>query len=163
LSAISLMPTNLYGPGDNFDLKSAHVLPALIRRFHEAKLQKVPEVVVWGTGSPRREFLHVDDLASAAVYLMQQYDDPSPVNVGVGDDLTIAALAEMVQAVVGYPGKVVFDSTKPDGTPRKLLEVSRLTALGWTAEIPLRQGIEQTYNWYLANTGSVRTTSTVSV
>jgi GDP-L-fucose synthase len=163
LSAISLMPTNLYGPGDNFDLKSAHVLPALIRRFHDAKLQKVPEVVVWGTGSPRREFLHVDDLASAAVYLMQQYDEPSPVNVGVGDDLTIAELAEMVQTVVGYSGKVVFDPTKPDGTPRKLLDVSRLRALGWVAEIPLREGIEQTYNWYLANTGSVRTASRVSV
>lgn len=163
LSAISLMPTNLYGPGDNFDLKSAHVLPALIRRFHDAKLQKVPEVVVWGTGSPRREFLHVDDLASAAVYLMQQYDEPSPVNVGVGDDLTIAELAEMVQTVVGYSGKVVFDPTKPDGTPRKLLDVSRLRALGWVAEIPLREGIEQTYNWYLANTGSVRIASRVSV
>ena len=155
-SAISLMPTNLYGPGDNFDLQSAHVLPALIRKFHDAKSNNLPEVTIWGTGSPRREFLHVDDLASAAVFLMKNYDEPMPVNVGVGEDLSIAELAGMVQSVVGYTGKLTFDPTKPDGTPRKLLDVSRLTALGWKARIPLRQGVEDTYKWYVSKVGSNR-------
>jgi GDP-L-fucose synthase len=155
-SAISLMPTNLYGPGDNFDLQTSHVLPALIRKFHDAKINGTAEVVIWGTGSPRREFLHVDDLAAASVYLMANYDEPEPVNVGVGVDLTIRELAEMVQSIVGYSGRLTFDKTKPDGTPRKLLDVSRLTALGWKAQIPLRQGIEETYAWYVAN-GANRT------
>ena len=130
-NAISLMPTNLYGPGDNFDLKNSHVLPALIRKFHEAKMEGRNEVVIWGTGTPRREFLHVDDLASAAVFLMEQYDGGEIVNVGVGEDVTIAELAGIVKRVVGFEGNLVFDTTKPDGTPRKLLDVSRLTGLGW--------------------------------
>lgn len=156
ISAISLMPTNLYGPGDNFDLQSAHVLPALIRKFHDAKVNNLPEVTIWGTGSPRREFLHVDDLASAAVFLMKHYDEPMPVNVGVGEDLSIAELAEMIESVVGYTGKLTFDPTKPDGTPRKLLDVSRLTALGWKARIPLHQGVEDTYKWYVSKVASNR-------
>ncbi len=146
--AISLMPTNLYGPGDNFDLENSHVLPALIRRFHEAKLSTAPEVVVWGTGSPRREFLHVDDLADAAVFLMRNYDDPEIINVGTGSDVTIRELAEIVQRVVGYEGRLVFDATRPDGTPRKLLDVSKLSALGWQATVELQDGIERTYGWY---------------
>ena len=146
--AISLMPTNLYGPGDNFDLASSHVLPALMRKFHEAKSQNAPEVVIWGTGSPRREFLHVDDLADAAVFLMLQYDQEEIVNVGTGEDLTIRELAETIAGVVGYQGRLVFDPTKPDGTPRKLLDVSRLKALGWTPRIALRDGIAATYRWY---------------
>lgn len=146
--AISLMPTNLYGPGDNFDLESSHVLPALIRKFHDAAVHSAPEVVVWGTGNPRREFLHVDDLADAAVMLMREYDDPQIINVGVGEDLTIRELAETVKEVVGYQGRLVFDISKPDGTPRKLLDVSRLTALGWHPRIGLRDGIAQTYHWY---------------
>jgi GDP-L-fucose synthase len=148
---ISLMPTNLYGPGDNFDLTSSHVLPALMRKLHEAKTAGAPHVVVWGTGSPRREFLHVDDLASACLFLMERYDDAGIVNVGVGEDLTIRELAELLRDVVGYRGDLRFDTTKPDGTPRKLLDVSRLHALGWRARIPLRRGIEETYAWYLAN------------
>jgi GDP-L-fucose synthase len=150
-SAISLMPTNLYGPGDNFDLESSHVLPALIRKFHEAKINRAPEVVVWGTGEPRREFLHVDDLAEAALYLMLHYELPDIVNVGVGRDITIRELAEMIGSIIGYEGNLVFDAGKPDGTPRKLLDVSRLNALGWQARTPLREGIRQTYEWYLAN------------
>src|SRR5258706_355319 len=146
--AISLMPTNLYGPGDNFDLASSHVLPALMRKFHEAKSQNAPEVVIWGTGSPRREFLHVDDLADAAVFLMLQYDQEEIVNVGTGEDLTIRELAETIAGVVGYQGRLVFDPTKPNGTPRKLLDVSRLKALGWTPRIALRDGIAATYRWY---------------
>ncbi len=148
-SAISLMPTNLYGPGDNFDLTSSHVLPALMRKFHEAKAGGAPEVVIWGTGEPRREFLHVDDLADAAVTLMLDYDEPEIVNVGTGEDLTIRELAELVASVIGFTGKLVFDTSKPDGTPRKLLDVSRLRNLGWTPRIPLRSGIEETYRWYL--------------
>lgn len=147
--AISLMPTNLYGPNDNFDLSSSHVLPALLRKFHEAKLAGAPDVVVWGTGAPRREFLHVDDLAEAALYLMQNYDGEEIVNVGSGSDLSIRALAEMIGEIVGYRGAITFDTTKADGTPRKLLDVSRLNAIGWRAAIPLREGIEQTYRWYL--------------
>ncbi|MBM4184020.1 MAG: GDP-L-fucose synthase [Gemmatimonadetes bacterium] len=147
---IAAMPTNLYGPGDNFDLHSSHVLPALIRKFHEAKEEHRPTVQVWGSGKPRREFLHVDDLADACVHLMNVWDDGDIVNVGVGQDITIAELAEMVQDVVGYPGKIQYDATKPDGTPRKLLDVSRMASLGWQARIPLRAGIESTYRWFLS-------------
>jgi GDP-L-fucose synthase len=148
-STISLMPTNLYGPGDNFDLQSSHVLPALLRKFHEAAGAGAPEVIVWGTGSPRREFLHVDDLADAAVFLMQNYDAGEILNVGTGQDLTIAELAETIARIAGYRGRIVFDSSKPDGTPRKLLDVSRLHGLGWKARIPLEEGIAGTYRWYL--------------
>lgn len=150
-STISLMPTNLYGPGDNFDLESAHVLPAMIRRFHEAKISDVPEVTLWGTGTPRREFLHVDDLANAACFLMKNYDSPELLNVGVGKDLTIAELAVLVARVVGYSGRIVFDPSRPDGTPRKLLDVSRIHTLGWYAQIPFERGIASTYEWYLAH------------
>ena len=145
---ISLMPTNLYGPGDNFDLESSHVLPAMIRRFHEAKTSGAPEVTLWGTGTPRREFLHVDDLANAACSLMENYDAPDSLNVGVGEDLTIAELAALVARVVGYSGRIVFDPSRPDGTPRKLLDVSRIHALGWHAQVPLERGITSTYEWY---------------
>jgi GDP-L-fucose synthase len=148
-NAIALMPTNLYGPGDNFDLNTSHVLPALIRKFHEAKLKSDSQVTVWGTGSPRREFLHVDDLAEAAVFLMKTYDSSEILNVGTGTDLTIRELAEMIRDVVGFTGTLMFDDSKPDGTPRKLLDVSRLTEHGWQARIPLRRGIEQTYAAYL--------------
>jgi GDP-L-fucose synthase len=154
--AISLMPTNLYGPGDNFDLKNSHVLPALIRKFHEAKLEGKSEVVIWGTGSPRREFLHVEDLASAAVFLMNHYNEAEIVNVGVGDDVTIAELATLVQQVVGFQGRLVFDTSKPDGTPRKLMDVSRLTGLGWKASVSLEEGIHFTYKWFLEHVESAR-------
>jgi len=147
-NAINLMPTNLYGPGDNFDLRSSHVLPALIRKFHAARLNHSPEVVVWGTGAPHREFLHVDDLAGAALFLMLNYDDPEIINVGTGTDVTIRELAEMVRRITGYEGRIVFDTTKPDGTPRKLLDVSKLAALGWKASTPLEAGLAQTYEWY---------------
>jgi GDP-L-fucose synthase len=150
-STICLMPTNLYGPGDNFDLQTSHVLPALLRRFHEAMRGFQPEVVLWGTGSARREFLHVDDLADAALFLMREYDSGEIINVGVGEDLSILELATLIQEVTGYQGILHFDTSKPDGTPRKLLDVSRLTALGWKASIPLRKGIEATYQWYLAH------------
>ena len=150
-STISLMPTNLYGPGDNFDLETSHVLPALIRRFHEAKICSSPSVTLWGTGTPRREFLYVDDLADAACFLMETYKSPDPLNVGVGNDLTIGELAVLVARVVGYSGHIAFASSRPDGTPRKLLDVSRLSALGWRARIPLGQGIASTYEWYLAH------------
>lgn len=146
--AISAMPTNLYGPHDNFDLNSSHVVPALIRKFHEAKEGHRPRVEVWGTGTVRREFLHVDDLAAACVFLMQNYDSAEIVNVGTGEDLSVAALAAMIRDVVGFEGEVVFDPSKPDGTPRKLLDVSRLMGMGWRYQIPLRDGIEQTYAWY---------------
>ena len=146
---ISLMPTNLYGPGDNFDLETSHVLPALIRKFHEAKISRSDEVVLWGTGSPRREFLHVDDMADAAVHLAGQDDAPTLVNVGCGEDLTIAELAEMVRETIGFEGRIVRDETKPDGTPRKLLDVSRLFATGWRPRISLRDGLRTTYAWYL--------------
>ena len=152
-NAISLMPTNLYGPGDNFDLANSHVLPALIRKFHEARITDAPNVTVWGSGTPRREFLHVDDLADAALFLMRNYDEMDIVNVGVGKDLTIGELAELVREVVGYSGAIVFDSSQPDGTPRKLLDVSRLHALGWWARISLRAGITATYAWYLEQQG----------
>jgi GDP-L-fucose synthase len=148
-NAISLMPTNLYGPGDNFDLESSHVLPALLRKCHEAKSAGAPEVTVWGTGQPRREFLHVDDLADAVVYLMQHYDAEDIINVGVGEDITIRELAEMMASMVGFSGALRFDPSKPDGTPRKLLDVSRLFAFGWRPQISLREGLRQTYAWYL--------------
>jgi len=151
--AISAMPTNLYGPGDNFDLKSSHVLPALIRKFHAAKDTGAPAVEIWGTGTPRREFLHVDDLADACLYLMRSYSDEKLVNVGVGTDVSIRELADLVAQTVGYSGGLKFDASKPDGTPRKLMDVSRLTALGWKAKIPLQQGLEQTYQWFLDNAG----------
>lgn len=154
--AISLMPTNLYGPGDNFELKGSHVLPALIRKFHEAKLAGAKDVVMWGTGTPRREFLHVDDLAEACVHLMQHYSDPEIVNVGTGTDLTIRGLAELVKDVIGFEGEIVQDLTKPDGTPQKLLDVSKLEGLGWKAKIGLKEGIESTYRWFLENQGNVR-------
>ncbi|HLH39782.1 MAG TPA: GDP-L-fucose synthase [Bryobacteraceae bacterium] len=146
--AISLMPTNLYGPQDNFDLATSHVLPALIRKFHAAKMAGDPEVVIWGTGSPRREFLHVDDLADTALHLMLHYDDPEIINVGTGEDITIRELAELVASIVGFQGGLRFDPSKPDGTPRKLLDVTRLHSLGWRARIPLRQGIAETYQWF---------------
>lgn len=149
---ISVMPTNLYGINDNFDLQNSHVLPALIRKFHEAKVQNRPEVEIWGTGTPRREFLYVDDLADACVYLMQNYDFHEIgefVNIGTGSDLTIGELAELIKKVVGYQGGLTFDSAKPDGTPQKLLDVSRLTGLGWRAKTPLEDGIRVTYRWFL--------------
>jgi GDP-L-fucose synthase len=146
--AISLMPTNLYGPGDNFDLANSHVLPALLRKFHEAAAAGAPEVNIWGTGAPRREFLHVDDLADACLFLMLNYDSPEIVNVGTGVDVTIRELAEMIQRVTGFKGCLTFDSSKPDGTPRKLLDVSKLNGLGWKASIPLERGVAETYAWY---------------
>jgi len=155
-NAISLMPTNLYGPGDNFHLANSHVLPALIRKFHEAKAAGASEVVVWGSGTPRREFLHVDDLADACVFLMQRYDDERIVNVGVGEDVSILELATLVQRVVGFEGRIVLDASKPDGTPRKLLDVSRINALGWRARIGLEDGIRETYRWFLAHVDEAR-------
>ncbi len=150
-NAVSLMPTNLYGPGDNFDLESSHVLPALIRRFHEAKLNGASAVELWGTGTPRREFLHVDDLAQAAVFALEHYEAAEPLNVGTGEDLAIAELAGMVARVVGYEGEIRYDSSKPDGTPRKLLDVTRINELGWKAKIGLEEGIRSTYQWFCAN------------
>ncbi|WP_324275633.1 GDP-L-fucose synthase [Blastococcus brunescens] len=158
LHYISAMPTNLYGPGDNFHPQNSHVLPGLIRRFHEAKLADAPSVVVWGTGTPLREFLHVEDLARACLFLLENYDEPAPINVGVGEDLSIRELAELVADIVGYQGRLKFDTSKPDGTPRKLLDVSKLHGLGWQAEIGLRDGLTQTYAWYQEQlaTGAVR-------
>lgn len=150
---ISVMPTNLYGPGDNFDLQTSHVLPALIRKFHDAKERGDESVTVWGTGEPRREFLHVDDLADACVYLMDNYSGSEIVNIGVGEDISIRELAELVRDVVGYEGDIVHDASKPDGAPRKLLDVSRLRGLGWEAGIPLRKGVEDTYRWYVEHSG----------
>jgi GDP-L-fucose synthase len=147
-NAISLMPTNLYGPGDNFDLQNSHVLPALIRRFHEAKIRGDDSVTIWGTGTPRREFLHVDDLADAIMYLLQTYDAEPLVNIGWGEDVTIRELAETVMSAIGYKGLLKFDPSKPDGTPRKLLDVSRLSGLGWQARITLNNGVESTYKWF---------------
>lgn len=148
-NAISLMPTNLYGPGDNFNLANSHVLPALIRKFHEARETGASGVSVWGTGTPRREFLHVDDLADACLQLMKHYEGEGFVNVGVGNDVAIGELAALVKDVVGFEGEIIYDRSKPDGTPRKLLDVSRLRALGWKARISLRDGIESTYRWFL--------------
>jgi GDP-L-fucose synthase len=147
--AIAIMPTNLYGPGDNFNLANSHVLPALLRKFHEARQLGEPEVVVWGTGTPRREFLHVDDLADACLFLMDRYDGAEPVNVGWGEDIAIGELASLVGDIVGFKGGLRFDITKPDGTPRKLLDVSRVRQLGWAPKITLRQGIAATYDWFL--------------
>jgi GDP-L-fucose synthase len=149
--AICAMPTNLYGPGDNFDLQTSHVLPALIRKFHEARQRGEQSVTIWGTGTPRREFLHVDDLADACVFLMQRYSDGEPINVGWGEDLSIAELARLIAEVTGFEGELRFDPSKPDGTPRKLLDVSRMQALGWAPRIALRDGLESTYNWFLQN------------
>jgi GDP-L-fucose synthase len=148
-SAISLMPTNLYGPGDNFDPLESHVLPALIRKFHEAVKQNAPEVVIWGTGMARREFMHVDDCADAAVFLMLHYDDEEIINVGTGEDLTIRELAEMTAELAGFHGRIIQDTSKPDGTPRKVLDVSRLGALGWQPRISLREGLASTYRWFI--------------
>ncbi len=148
-NAISLMPTNLYGPGDNFDLQSSHVLPALIRKFHEAKVAGAEEVVVWGTGTPRRELLHVDDLADACLFLMLEYDDEQIVNVGVGEDMSIATLAGLVRDVTDFSGRITYDATKPDGAQRKLLDCSGLSRLGWNPRIALADGIRSTYTWYL--------------
>jgi GDP-L-fucose synthase len=142
---ISVMPTNLYGPNDNYDLTSSHVLPALLRKFHEAKERGEKEVVVWGSGTPRREFLHVDDLAAACVYLMQTYNEPGLVNIGVGEDISIKDLAYLIKDIVCFEGEVVFDTSKPDGTPRKLMDVSKLTSLGWRASISLKEGINKVY------------------
>jgi GDP-L-fucose synthase len=155
-NAISLMPTNLYGPGDNFDVQNSHVLPALIRRFHEAKQRGDETLTIWGTGTPRREFLHVDDLADAVVYLLRHYDEENIVNVGWGEDVTIRELAELIQAVCGYRGRLVFDTSKPDGTPRKLLDTTRLTALGWRPTIALQAGIESTYTWFREHVAEAR-------
>jgi len=148
---ISAMPTNLYGPEDNFDLESSHVMPALIRKFHEAKVANEPTVTVWGSGKPLREFLHVDDCAAACLFLMDQYDDEGIVNIGVGEDITIAELARLVGEVVGYQGDIVYDASKPDGTPRKLVDTSKINGLGWRAGIPLQEGISSTYQWFLDN------------
>ncbi len=153
-SYISAMPTNLYGPGDNFDLETSHVLPALIRRFHEARRSGAPAVTLWGSGSPRREFLHVDDLAAACVLLLERYDGEEPVNVGSGEDLTIRELASTVADVTSYQGRTEWDSGKPDGTPRKLLDVSRLASLGFAPRIALREGIATTYAWWLQEQGA---------
>jgi GDP-L-fucose synthase len=152
--AISLMPTNLYGPGDNYHLQNSHVLPALIRKFHEAKTGGRSEVVAWGTGSPRREFLHVDDLADACAFLLKLENPPDWINVGTGTDVTIRELTETVASVTGFSGRIVWDSSKPDGTPRKLMDVSRLGALGWRARIALREGVERTYASFLAETAA---------
>jgi GDP-L-fucose synthase len=148
---ISVMPTNLYGPNDNYDLQNSHVLPALIRKMHEAKESKAKEVVIWGSGTPRREFLHVEDLADACFYLMQHYDEPGLVNIGTGEDVTILELAEIVQKVVGFTGRIVTDASKPDGTPRKLMDVSKLKSFGWQAKIKLEEGIALTYQDFLKN------------
>ena len=150
-NAISVMPTNLYGPEDNFSLEAGHVIPALLRKAHEAKRRGKPAVEVWGTGRPRREFLHVDDLAEAVVFLMESYDEEPPINVGVGSDISIRALTELVCEVVGFEGRLSFDVTRPDGTPRKVLDVSRLLELGWRPRIDLRDGLASTYDWFLAN------------
>jgi GDP-L-fucose synthase len=150
------MPTNLYGVNDNFDLTSSHVLPAMIRKFHDAREAGRGEVTVWGTGRPRREFLHVDDLADACVFLMNHYDEAMHINVGTGEDIAIAELADMVRRVVHPKATIVFDTSKPDGAPRKLLDVSRLHALGWRHRMSLGEGIEHTYSWFLANHASAR-------
>ena len=142
---ISVMPTNLYGPNDNYDLNNSHVLPALLRKFHDAKINQQPEVIVWGTGTPLREFLHADDMADACVFLMKNFNEPGLVNIGVGEDISIKDLAGMIKEITGFGGKIVFDSRNPDGTPRKLMDVSKLTSLGWKATISLKNGIEKVY------------------
>jgi GDP-L-fucose synthase len=148
---VSAMPTNMYGPGDNFDLENSHVLPALIRKFDDAKKSGAPTVTLWGSGSPRREFLHADDLGRACVYLLENYNDDVAINVGVGEDVSIKELAELIKETVGFSGSIDWDSSKPDGTPRKLLDVSRITKLGWKAQISLKDGIASTYEWYKTN------------
>ncbi len=148
---ISAMPTNLYGPNDNFDLETSHVLPALMRKAHEAKVRKDQKLIVWGTGKPRREFLHVDDLASACVLILEKYDSPEIINLGCGEDISIRELAELICDVVGFDGELAWDTTKPDGTPRRLLDVTKLRTLGWKPAIPLRDGIARTYEWFRAN------------
>mgnify|MGYP001567773876 CR=1 FL=1 len=153
---ISVMPTNLYGPGDNFDLQTSHVVPALIRRFHDAKLAGAPVVMVWGTGNALREFLHVDDMARACVHLMERYDSSEIINIGAGGEISIAELAALIRRVVGYAGRLEFDINRPDGTPRKLLDSSRLFATGWRPTIPLERGIRETYDWFLANRTGAR-------
>jgi GDP-L-fucose synthase len=155
-NAISIMPTNLYGPGDNFDLQNSHVLPALIRKCHEAKLRGDKELIVWGTGTPRREFLHVDDLADACVHLMSTFDSEQLINVGWGEDVSIAELAALVANAVGFKGSIRYDATKPDGTPRKLLDTTRLSALGWSPRVALKDGIASTYAWFLENQSQYR-------
>lgn len=146
---IAAMPTNLYGPGDNFDLKDSHVIPALMRKCHEGKIKGAAEVTVWGTGAPRREFLYVDDLGNACLFLLEHYDAGEIINVGTGEDLTIRELAQIIAEVVGFSGRLVFDPQYPDGTPRKLLDVTRLSGLGWQARTPLREGLSKTYEWFL--------------
>jgi GDP-L-fucose synthase len=155
-NAINAMPTNLYGPGDNFNLETSHVLPALIRKFHEAKAAGRNHVEIWGTGTPRREFLFAEDLAEACLFLMNNYDDGEIINVGTGEDVSIAELAEIVKEVVGFDGDLTFDTSKPDGTPRKLLDVSRINALGWHQRTPLSDGIERTYRWFLEHQADFR-------
>lgn len=155
-NAISLMPTNLYGPGDNFNLENSHVLPALIRKFHEAKTNNAKSVEVWGTGHASREFLHVDDLAAAALFLMDNYNESGIINVGIGKDITIGKVAELIQGIVGFKGKIEFNTAKPDGTPRKLLDVTRLSDLGWEAEIPIDEGLRLTYAWFVQHQSDFR-------
>ncbi|MEQ8290404.1 MAG: GDP-L-fucose synthase [Gammaproteobacteria bacterium] len=150
-NAISMMPTNLYGPGDNFDLLSSHVLPALIRKFHEGKVNGSASVEIWGTGKPFREFLYVDDMADACCFLMENYDEPEIVNIGTGKDISIADLAMLIKKVVGFAGEIVYDNSRPDGTPKKLIDVTRLTKLGWTSSTSLKEGIRKTYDWYVEN------------
>ncbi|MBN1756510.1 GDP-L-fucose synthase [bacterium] len=153
---ISAMPTNLYGPNDNFNLNTSHVLPALIRKFHDAKINKAEKVVIWGTGKPRREFLYIEDLAEALIFLMQNYNETEFINVGTGEDITIHDLALMIKEIVGFQGNLEYDSVQPDGTPRKLLEISRLRALGWEPKISLRDGIRMTYQWFTSNRHKLR-------
>lgn len=155
-NSISLMPTNLYGPGDNFNLQSSHVIPALIRKFHEARVAGGSHVEIWGSGKPRREFLHVDDLANACLFLMRNYESGEIINVGTGADVSIAELAQIIKEVTGYEGETIFNTSKPDGTPRKLLDVSRLEEFGWRHQIGLRKGIEQTYQWFINNQADFR-------
>lgn len=148
---VSAMPTNLYGPFDNFDLKNSHVLPAMMRKMHEAKIANAKAVEIWGSGTPLREFLHSQDLAKACLFLMENFSEPGPINVGFGEDISIKDLAMLIRDVVGFEGELSFDTSKPDGTPRKLMDVSRINELGWKAEIPLRDGVKNTYDWFLAN------------
>jgi GDP-L-fucose synthase len=155
-NAIAVMPTNLYGPGDNFNLENAHVLPALLRKCHEAHLQQAKSMVVWGSGTPRREFLHVDDLADACLYLMRHYDEEGLLNIGWGEDVSIRELADMIARVVGFGGALSFDASRPDGTPRKLLDTTRLSALGWKPRIALDAGLRTTYEWYIRHKDQLR-------
>jgi GDP-L-fucose synthase len=150
LNVISAMPTHLYGPGDNFDLANSHVLPAMLRKFHEAKSEGVKEVTLWGSGAPLREFLHVDDLAGASLFLMEHYEAPEVINIGSGQEISIKDLAGLVAEAVGFAGGIVWDASKPDGTPRKFLDISKISALGWRPQITLREGLAETYNWFLA-------------